>query len=81
MTTTETLPTTSKPTSGDDDKPTLHTYCRTCWPGTKLGNIALCGHRSKGGPRFIGGTPPGQPLCVVCEDLIAAGCPKCGAGR
>lgn len=82
MRTTQTLPQPATPTIDSDDKPTLHTFCRTCWPITRPGNIALCGYRSTGeGPRFDWEAPAEWPLCVVCEDLLPRGCPKCGAGR
>lgn len=81
MTTTQTLPKPTPATSGGDDKPTLHTYCGACYPLPKPG-IALCGHKSQGGPAFDADRVPVEfPLCVVCEDLVPAGCPKCGAGR
>lgn len=77
MSATQTLP---KPASaGRDDRLPLHVFCSVCWPVARRGNIALCGWLSSGdGPKFW--MPPADwPLCVVCVDLVGAGCPKCGA--
>lgn len=82
MTTTTQLPKPAAPGLDGDDRPALHTYCGVCWPIPQVGNIALCGIQTKyEGPAFYGPPPADWPLCVVCEDLAPAGCPKCGAGR
>lgn len=79
MTMTETPPMPAAPRTDSDDKPTLHTFCRTCWPIRMPGKVALCGYRSTGdGPSFFGKTPADWPMCV---DLLPRGCSKCGAGR
>lgn len=81
-TTTRPSPTANTSSSNSGRKPALHMFCRFCYPNPKPGNAALCGYLAQGGgPAFIGLPPAEWPLCVVCEDLVKSGCPKCGQGR
>jgi len=59
---------TQDTTSHDDDL--FHWVCECDW------NIALCGIDVSGQTYKV--PTPSDPMCVVCDDLMYAPCPRCG---
>lgn len=74
---TETTDTLDQDT-GDEDTLT-HRVCPPCELRDKEKGIppaALCGKRKYGWRFVLNDTP--QERCVVCQEMMPAGCPRCG---